>query len=65
MFSEAMTALLLPKYTTNANRSRGAWMVKQIDKVIDVVGTLCYNHEMSGFTEGVKVGVQMADELGN
>lgn len=39
--------------------------LKSIDPVIDAVCDLCHNHEQSGFTEGLKVGVRLGDELRN
>ena len=33
------------------------------DTVIDLVSTLCMEHERSGFTEGVKLGFQLKKEL--
>lgn len=38
--------------------------LRQLDRVIDTACTLCRNHEMAGFVEGVKVGVRMGMELG-
>lgn len=39
--------------------------VQQLDQVIDTTCSLCRNHEMAGFVEGVKVGVRMGMELGS
>ena len=39
--------------------------LKSIDQVIYTVCGLCRDHEQSGFTEGVKVGVRLGDELKN
>ena len=36
----------------------------EMDRIIDVVCTLCREHEKAGFTEGVKVGIQLDNELG-
>lgn len=33
------------------------------ENVIDIVSTLCMEHERSGFTEGVKLGFQLKKEL--
>ena len=35
----------------------------EMDRIIDVVCTLCRGHEKAGFTEGVKVGVQLDKEV--
>lgn len=35
-----------------------------MDRVIDPVCTLCRDHEREGFCEGVRVGVQLALDLG-
>ena len=35
----------------------------QLDKVIDITCRLCRSHEVTGFTEGVKVGVRLGNEL--
>lgn len=37
--------------------------LKEIDKVIDVVCDLCRDHELAGFTEGVKIGIRLAAEI--
>ena len=37
--------------------------LREIDKVIYTVYTLCRDHERAGFTEGVKVGTYLAKEL--
>lgn len=36
---------------------------KSVEQVFDMVCDLCSDHERSGFTEGVKLGVHLADEL--
>ena len=38
--------------------------LREMDRIIDVVCTLCREHEKAGFTEGVKVGIQLDNELG-
>ena len=38
--------------------------LKEMDRIIYPVCTLCRDHERAGFVEGVKVGVMLADELG-
>ena len=37
--------------------------LREIDRIIDVVCTLCREHEKAGFVEGVKVGVQLGKEI--
>ena len=36
--------------------------LKEIDEIICAICTLCSNHEKAGFIEGIKVGVQLAQE---
>ena len=37
--------------------------LREMDRIVDAVCTLCREHEKSGFVEGVKVGVQLDSEL--
>ena len=37
--------------------------LRQLDNVIDLTSTLCRNHEMQGFREGVKVGILLGADL--
>ena len=37
--------------------------LKELDNIIDTVTTLCWQHEQSGFIEGIKVGLLLANEL--
>lgn len=37
--------------------------LRDMDRIIDVVCTLCRGHEKSGFIAGVKIGIQLGDEL--
>lgn len=37
--------------------------LKEIDRIIYPVCTLCRNHEKSGFIEGVKIGMRLFCEL--
>ncbi len=37
--------------------------LREIDKIIDVVCSLCREHEKAGFAEGVKIGVRLKQEL--
>lgn len=34
-----------------------------MDKIIDIVCSLCREHEKAGFAEGVKVGIRLQQEL--
>ena len=36
--------------------------LREMDRIIDVVCTLCREHERAGFTEGVRVGIKLAEE---
>ena len=35
----------------------------QMDAIMDLVCTLCRDHERTGFIEGIKVGIQLKKEL--
>ena len=37
--------------------------LREIDRIVDAVCTLCREHERAGFTEGVKVGIRPEQEL--
>lgn len=37
--------------------------LKEMDRIIYPVCTLCRDHERAGFVAGVKIGVQLANEL--
>ncbi len=37
--------------------------IREMDRIIDVVCTLCREHEKAGFTEGVKTGIQLIYEI--
>ena len=37
--------------------------LRELDSIIDTVTTLCWHHEKSGFTEGIKLGILLATEL--
>ena len=37
--------------------------LREIDRIIDVVCTLCREHEKAGFSEGIKVGIQLVKEV--
>lgn len=37
--------------------------LREMDKIIYPVCTLCRHHEKSGFIEGVKIGLRLRDEL--
>lgn len=38
--------------------------LREMDKIIYPVCTLCRDHQRSGFVDGVKVGMLLADEIG-
>ena len=37
--------------------------LREMDKIIYPVCTLCRDHEKAGFVEGIKVGIQLSQEL--
>ncbi len=37
--------------------------LEEIDKIIYAVCDLCRDHERSGFAEGVKIGIRLAEEI--
>ena len=37
--------------------------LKEIDEIIYTVCTLCSDHEKAGFTEGIKVGMNLITEI--
>ena len=37
--------------------------LREMDRIVDAVCTLCREHEKAGFVEGVKVGVQIGHEV--
>ena len=37
--------------------------LREIDKVIYAVCDLCRDHERSGFAEGIKIGIRLAEEI--
>ena len=44
-------------------RQMNGMELREMDKIIYPVCTLCRNHQRSGFVEGVKVGVRLKAEL--
>lgn len=44
-------------------RHMNGMALREMDKIIYPVCTLCRDHERSGFVEGVKVGITLAQEL--
>ena len=44
-------------------RSMNGMSLRDMDQIIYPVCTLCRDHERSGFTEGVKLGIQLYDEI--
>lgn len=37
--------------------------LREMDQILDPVCALCRSHQQSGFQEGVKVGIRLAEEL--
>ena len=37
--------------------------LREMDRIVDVVCTLCREHEKAGFVEGVKVGIRLNEEV--
>lgn len=37
--------------------------LREMDRIVDAVCTLCREHERAGFTEGVRVGIRLEQEL--
>ena len=37
--------------------------LREIDRIVDAVCTLCREHEKAGFVEGVKVGISLQGEI--
>ena len=37
--------------------------LREMDRILDVVCALCKDHQLSGFAEGVKVGLLLSKEL--
>lgn len=37
--------------------------LREMDRIVDAVCTLCREHEKAGFMEGVKVGIGLAQEI--
>ena len=44
-------------------RSMNGMPLREMDKIIDTVCSLCRNHEKSGFVEGIKIGIRLESEL--
>ena len=36
--------------------------IREMDRIVDAVCTLCREHEKAGFAEGVKVGIMLGEE---
>ena len=45
-------------------RQMNGMELREMDKIIYPVCTLCRDHQRSGFVEGVKVGIRLREELG-
>ena len=37
--------------------------LQEMDQILDPICTLCRDHERAGFVEGVKVGLQLSNEI--
>ena len=37
--------------------------LREMDRIVDAVGTLCREHKKAGFVERVKVGLMMSQEI--
>ena len=37
--------------------------LREMDRIVDAVCVLCTEHEKAGFVEGVKVGIQLKNEI--
>ena len=37
--------------------------LREMDRIVDAVCTLCREHEKAGFAEGVKVGIRLIQEI--
>jgi hypothetical protein len=44
-------------------RQMNGMPIREMDNIVYPVCRLCRDHERSGFAEGVKVGIQLANEL--
>ena len=44
-------------------RQMNGMELREMDRIIYPVSTLCRDHQRSGFMEGVKVGIQLQSEL--
>ena len=44
-------------------RAMNGMALREMDKIIYPVCTLCRDHKRSGFVEGIKVGIRLRDEL--
>ena len=44
-------------------RCMNGMTLKEIDRVIYTVCTLCRHHEKIGFIEGIRIGMRLSDEL--
>lgn len=46
----------------NLYQQMHGFSLREMDKIIDTVCSLCREHEKSGFIEGIKVGIQLWQE---
>lgn len=46
----------------NLYQRRHGMPLREMDRIVDAVCTLCREHEKAGFVEGIKVGIQLEAE---
>ena len=61
-FNRMDTAEIKKNFETLYHKLTGM-SLRELDNIIDTVTTLCWQHEQSGFVEGIKVGLLLAAEL--
>ena len=44
-------------------RQMNGMELHEMDRILDPVCSLCRSHERSGFVEGIKIGITLADEI--
>lgn len=66
--NERTSVALWPEFTIRKDfdelyRAMHGQPLREMDKVIYTVCTLCRDHERSGFVDGIKIGIRLSDEL--
>ena len=61
-FNRMDTAEIKKNFETLYHKLTGM-SLRELDNIIDTVTTLCWQHEQSGFVEGIKVGLLLSGEL--